>query len=189
MLASIIATYGYGALFLGTALEGETIVIVAAIAARAGYLHLWWVIIISFVGSIIGDQIFFWVGRYRGRKFLEKRPAWQLKAVRAHNLLEKNQMLVMLGFRFLYGLRTIIPFAIGTSKIPAWRFAVFNIVGGALWAIIFAYGGYWFGASLDIFLHNFKHFEKRLLLVIILVGLLGWLVGSFRERMKRVDEI
>ncbi|MEI6494907.1 MAG: DedA family protein [bacterium] len=189
MLASIIATYGYWALFLGTFLEGETIVIVAAIAARIGYLHLWWVIIVAFLGSLLGDQTFFLIGRYRGRKFLEKRPAWQTKVERTHQLLEKHQIPVMLGFRFLYGLRTIVPFAIGTSKISAWRFLIFNIAGGAIWAIVFAYGGYWFGASLELFLHNFKHYEKRLLLLIALVGLLGWLIGSFRERMKRIDEV
>jgi membrane protein DedA with SNARE-associated domain len=189
MLASLITSYGYWALFLGTLLEGETIVIVAAIAAQIGYLDLHWVIIVAFFGSLLGDQIFFLIGRYRGRKFLDKRPAWQMKAEKAHRILEKHQLPVMLGFRFLYGLRTIIPFAIGTSKISAWRFALFNIIGAAIWSTAFSYGGYWFGTSLEIFLHNFKHYEKRLILLIVLVGLLGWLIGSFRERLKRVDEV
>lgn len=189
MLASIISTYGYWALFIGTFLEGETILLVAAIAARIGYLHLYWVIVVAFLGSLLGDQTFFLIGRYRGRKFLEKRPNWQTKVERAHHLLEKHQVPVMLGFRFLYGLRTIVPFAIGTSKISSWRFMIFNVIGGALWAVIFAYGGYFFGVPLEILLHNFKHYERRLLLIVILVGLLGWLIGSFRERMKRVDEI
>ena len=58
-LQSIIENYGYAAIFIGTFLEGETILILAGLAAHQGYLVLTWVILAAFLGSLCGDQLFF----------------------------------------------------------------------------------------------------------------------------------
>ena len=61
-LLSIIENYGYAAILIGTFLEGETILVLAGVAAHQGYLVLTWVIIAAFVGSLCGDQLFFLFG-------------------------------------------------------------------------------------------------------------------------------
>ena len=58
-LQSIIENYGYAAILIGTFLEGETILVLAGLAAHQGYLVLSWVILAAFVGSLCGDQLFF----------------------------------------------------------------------------------------------------------------------------------
>jgi membrane protein DedA with SNARE-associated domain len=55
----VIGSYGYIALFLGTFVEGETILLMAGFAAHLGYLYLPWVILVAFLGSLSGDQVFF----------------------------------------------------------------------------------------------------------------------------------
>lgn len=50
-IASLIATYGYYALFLGTLLEGETVLVAAGYAAHRGLLELPWVIVIAFLAE------------------------------------------------------------------------------------------------------------------------------------------
>ena len=62
-LQSLIDTYGYLAILVGTFFEGETILVLGGFAAYRGYLHLPWVIIAAFVGSLCGDQLFFFLGR------------------------------------------------------------------------------------------------------------------------------
>jgi membrane protein DedA with SNARE-associated domain len=74
---TILKTYGYWAIFIGTFAEGETILILGGIAAKLGYLALPWVILAAFVGGLCGDQLFFtwaapivrgsWPGFLRGR--------------------------------------------------------------------------------------------------------------------------
>jgi membrane protein DedA with SNARE-associated domain len=54
-LESLIETYGYWAVLLGTVLEGETVVVIAGFLAHQGYLQLKFVIFFSFLGSLIGD--------------------------------------------------------------------------------------------------------------------------------------
>jgi membrane protein DedA with SNARE-associated domain len=58
-LQSIIENYGYAAILIGTFLEGETILVLAGLAAHQGYLALTWVILAAFLGSLSGDQLFF----------------------------------------------------------------------------------------------------------------------------------
>ena len=72
-----ILTYGYPALFIGSILEGDTFVVVAAILAARGYLSLPMVIGVAFLGTFAADQFFFTLGKTQGRAFLDKRPSWQ----------------------------------------------------------------------------------------------------------------
>ena len=125
-LESLVSTYGYPALLIGTFLEGETILVIAGFLAHRGYLELPWVIVIAFLGTFSGDQLYFWLGRTKGANFLMRRPSYRVRVEKAQNLLEKHQKLIILGFRFVYGLRTVTPFAIGLSKINAKQFIVLN---------------------------------------------------------------
>jgi membrane protein DedA with SNARE-associated domain len=134
-IEQVVAQYGYLALVVGTSLEGETVLIVAGFAAHQGYLKLAWVILAAFIGSLTGDQLYFLLGRLKGRPFLQSRPAWQVQAHRVEHLLDSHGTWIMLGFRFMYGLRTITPFVIGTSSISMSRFITLNAAGALAWAI------------------------------------------------------
>jgi membrane protein DedA with SNARE-associated domain len=54
-LELLVKTFGYWALFVGTFLEGETILIICGFFAHRGYLELAWVIVVAFMGSLAGD--------------------------------------------------------------------------------------------------------------------------------------
>ena len=90
---------------LGTALEGETILVVAGYLARRGSLHLPYVIAAAMFGTFIGEQVFVQLGRQSGKAFLARRPLWQAKADRVRNLLDRHRIALVVGFRFMYGLR------------------------------------------------------------------------------------
>ena len=144
-MESFIQTYGYWAILIGTFLEGETILILAGLAAHRGYLDLNGVILASFVGSLCGDQFFFYLGRRHSEFLLRRRPTWQSKLQRADRLIDRFKTPLILSFRFLYGLRTVMPFAIGLSSVPVLRFVLLNAVGAAVWAAAVGGSGYLFG--------------------------------------------
>ncbi len=143
----LVSNFGYVALIAGTFLEGETILIAAGFAAHVGYLKLQWVILAAFVGSLAGDQFYFFVGRVKGKTFLHRRPAWETKVRRVLQLFDQHRTLVVLGFRFMYGLRTVTPFAFGLSGISASRFFILNLIGALAWSVVVALVGYLFGAA------------------------------------------
>lgn len=189
MLESLLMHYGYPALIIGTFLEGETILILGGVAAKLGYLSLEWVIACGFIGTLLGDQLYFFIGRYKGKAFLTRRPVRQMQAQRVFQKLERHQNLFIIGFRFIYGLRTVTPFAIGISNISYLRFTLLNILGAAIWAIIIGLIGYFFGHAFEALLGDIKHYELELLAGIILFSALIWLTSHYRRRRacNRID--
>ena len=188
MLEYFIVTYGYYALFVGSLLEGELILIIAGFLAHLGLFNLPWIIAIALSGTIIADQFYFYLGRRHGREFLEKRPKWQRRLEKAQTLLDKHQNLILVGFRFLYQLRAIIPIAFGLSPMRAEKFLIWNVAGALVWAVIFSAGGYFFGNTLSLIFTDIKHYEKELIYAIIVVAVLFWVGSYFWRKIKNGEK-
>lgn len=67
-LNHLITHYGYWAVAVGCLLEGETLLILAGIAARRGLLELPWVLAVGACAGALSDVAFFTVGRWRGQR-------------------------------------------------------------------------------------------------------------------------
>jgi membrane protein DedA with SNARE-associated domain len=181
LLEEFITTYGYAAVGIGSFLEGETVVVLGGFAAHRGYLELPWVIVSAFLGTLTADQLYYFIGRIKGRTILEKRPKWKAGSEKVFALLHKHQILLILGFRFIYGLRTVTPLLIGASRVSPIRFIVLNIIGAAIWAIVVGSMGYLFGYTLEIFIHDVKRYELLFFAALAGIGIILWLL-HFRKR-------
>jgi membrane protein DedA with SNARE-associated domain len=183
-LDELIATYGYLAILIGTFLEGETILVLGGLAAHLGFLELPWVIVAAFAGSFTGDQLYFYMGRHYGPKILAKRLSWQDAAEKVYKHLRRHQNLLILTFRFYYGLRNVTPFAIGASQVSRLRFLVLNFIGAVVWAITLGTLGFLFGEAFQLFLEDVKQYELWLLGGLIVVGIAIWLFTLIRHRRR-----
>jgi membrane protein DedA with SNARE-associated domain len=184
-LESFVDTYGYAAVLVGTFLEGETILILGGFAAARGYLALPWVILAAFIGSLCGDQLFFFLGRWHSESILSKRPTWKVRVNKAQKLLDRFRTPLILIFRFLYGLRTVAPFVIGMSSVPTAEFIILNAVGALVWSIAVGTGGYLFGSALEILIGNIKHYEMQVLGAIAAIGVMTWGVYFYRRKRHK----
>lgn len=183
-LTELIKNYGYLAILIGTFLEGETILILGGFAAHMGFLELPWVIVSAFAGSFSGDQLYFYIGRHYGPKIIAKRLSWQEGAQKVYKHLHRHKNLLILSFRFFYGLRNVTPFAVGSAHISRLRFFSLNLIGAIVWAVSFAYAGYLFGEAFRLFLDDFKRYELYVLLALVCVGLIIWLFTLIRHRRQ-----
>ena len=174
----LISNYGYVALVIGTFLEGETILILGGFAAHSGYLELPWVIVSAFTGTLVGDQLYYYIGRTKGKSILKNRPKWQRRSDKVLDLLHRHQVLFILGFRFLYGLRTITPIMIGISKIAPLRYLILNILGAAIWAVLIGTLGYLFGYTLELMISDIKKYEMLVFAILAGIGAIVWLIYS-----------
>ncbi|MHB1566655.1 MAG: DedA family protein [Acidiferrobacter sp.] len=179
-LTHLIHVYGYLAVLIGTFLEGETILLLAGMAAAQGYLLLPGVIMAAFVGSFAGDQLFFYIGRRYGPGFVQRRPGLRVAAARLQGWVLRHRILPVVGFRFLYGLRSAAPFVFGASGIGRRRFFVLNGIGAIVWAIALGYAGFAAGRAFAAFVGHFQHDE----LMFLLAGVVGagiWLIWRYRS--------
>jgi membrane protein DedA with SNARE-associated domain len=180
-LAALIQQYGYLAVFVGSVLEGETLLVLAGLAARRGYLALQWVIIIAAMGAFIGDQICFFVGRRLGPRVLARWPRLEPSMVRADALLTHYGAILVVGLRFTYGLRLGGVLAIGMSRMSWLRFACLNLVGALLWAPIIAGVGYALGHALGALLEDGSYGEYFMFATVIFIGVVVWLLSRLRK--------
>jgi len=181
-LSTLIATHGYWVLALGCLLEGETVLVLAGFAAHRGYLDPLAVVGIAALAGFAGDQFYFWLGRRHGPAVLARWPSVARQADRVHRLLERFHATVIIGVRFAYGLRLAGPLLIGTTPLPAWRFALFNAAGALLWAVLIAGLGWIFGSAAEAVLGQVRHIEGWLLLGLLAGGLLLWWIRRRRAR-------
>ncbi len=175
MLEHLLENFGYIALFLGTFFEGETILVLAGFLAFRGYLNVQLVVLTAFLGSYAGDQLWFYLGRRHGRAILQRRPRWQVLGDRALTYFRRHPDLWVLGFRFVYGLRTVMPVAIGLSGYSPGRYLLLNALGALVWATVLTVAAYHFGAALEGLLGNLRRYELYVLGALLLGGVLLWL--------------
>ncbi|MBF0092937.1 MAG: DedA family protein [Alphaproteobacteria bacterium] len=179
-------TYGYLAILVLTFLEGETVVILAGIAAYQGYMDIYLVGVSGFAGSFLGDQFYFTIGRRYGVSLLNRWPQMSQKIEWAFKLVRRYETLYILSFRFVYGIRNISPFVIAISGVSRLKFLVLNACAAALWAASFSAGGYFFGHAMEKFLGEHQSTALMVLAgLLALVGLFALIRGQIRARRLR----
>lgn len=183
-IESMVREFGYLAVFIGTFLEGETILVVAGFAAYEKYLELHWVIVTAFFGSLFGDQLYFFIGRYNGRTLLKKFPGWLPRVNRFRAMMDRHDTWFILVFRFLYGLRTVAPFAIGLSNVSLKKFITLNVLSAAIWAVTLGVMGFFFGRIMEAVLDDIKKYELIIMAGIFLIASIIFIVKRVRRRRR-----
>ena len=90
----------------------------------------------------------------------------------------------ILSLRFLYGLRTVGPIALGVSNVPAPRFLVLNVVAAAIWAVCFSLLGYLFGQTIESLLGRLHGVETKLAAALAVAAVV-WLVHRWLAKRRR----
>ena len=147
----LIRAYGALAIFLGAALEGEAAVTTGGYLAHRHLVDPFLAAAAAFAGSFMADQIVFHFARYhREHRWIANargRPAF----ARAIEFIERRPVVFCFAFRFIYGMRTAGPIAIGISRVPVRQFVILNAMSAAIWASIFTYIGYRLGNAFELF--------------------------------------
>lgn len=182
MLEVIIAQYGLFAVFIGTFLEGEIVVIAGGLLSRLEFLDLGTVMVTAFVATFLGDLCFFLIGRKKGNTFLDKRPHLKQRSERVRGLIHDHHNKILFCYRFLYGLRIPTLLALGTSELTTKKFVVINLINSIVWTILFTLGGYFFGDVFVILVDNVRAYEKEVFMAIAFVAVLVWAISLIRNR-------
>ncbi|QJC30093.1 DedA family protein [Enterobacteriaceae endosymbiont of Plateumaris sericea] len=171
-ITKIINQYGYLIILIGSLLEGETCIVIGGIAAHKKLLIYHWVIIISTLGAIIGDQFLFYIGKKYSNKLLFFFKKNNFKLYKYQNLITNYPYIFIIMVRFMYGFRLIGPIIIGITKIKTFKFLIFNIIGAIIWSIIFVSLGFIFGDIITSWIKDINKITKYILYILSIILLI-----------------
>ncbi|CAN5160150.1 DedA family protein [soil metagenome] len=181
----LISQYGLFGVFVGAGTEGEAAAVAGGLIAHRHLVPLWQVLAATYAGSLLAGQILFLVGRrFRDMSWVRKRtgaPAYA-KIIRA---LERWPTSFILVYRFIFGVRTLTPLVLSSTKISVLRFSVINAIAAAIWTGVFVGLGYGFGKTVE---HLFGHLPSTDHLILIgglVVAILMIGYGLHRRRQAK----
>ncbi|QDV85840.1 DedA family protein [Stieleria magnilauensis] len=190
--------YGYTGIFaalllenLGMPLPGETMLIGGALAASQGSMSVFLVIPVALAACIVGDNLGYAIGRFGGRKLLVRfGPNVGItdeKLTRVEDTFRRRGGAIIVIARFVEVLRQLNGIAAGSVGYPWHRFLLFNTIGAVLWVGVWGVLVYLFGTQMEHALVWFKHGERWLLFLGLIVGavILAWYVNRRRKRQTR----
>ncbi|MBO4405231.1 MAG: DedA family protein [Alphaproteobacteria bacterium] len=183
LFESFIQDFGYYAVFLFACIEGEVAVLTAGFLCRQGLMSLQWVIFFAFLGTMVTEQILYFVGRIYGMKLIEKHPKLKEKSAKVLEFLRKYDSAFIFGCRFVYGIRNVSPVMIGAADIPPLKYSALNIPAAFVWAVIVAGAGYAFANVVEKAKNNLQYVQYGALFV--LMSALFYFVFKKNQKRKR----
>ena len=204
MLFKLLTEHVYIILFVSLILEfaalplpGETMMVVAGVMAYNNHGSYIGMIIASALGTVIGMQFSYEIGRRLGTKAIDKYGVYigltPYRMTKAAEFFNKFGNIVIIIAYFLPGVRHILGYFSGISRIDAKKFHIYSTIGGVFWVVVFITLGYVLGPSAP---HAFKLLHKygTMLFILAIAALFIYLIYKklgakdfavyFRKRMK-----
>jgi membrane protein DedA with SNARE-associated domain len=173
------------AVFLGAGLEGEAAVTTGGYMAHRGLIDPYVAAICAFMGSFTADQIVFLLARYHRENAFIQRVRQRPVFARAIDIIERRPMFFCTAFRFIYGMRTAGPIAIGISKVPTRLFVLLNALSASIWAAIFTFIGYRFGNAFEALVERVVSSPWTIGTTIVLVlSVAGFVIARHRKQAQ-----
>lgn len=179
-----LSTYGYIGLFLYTLGGGMVAIIAAGIFSSLGKMDLSASIAVAFLANAIGDSLLFYISRYHKMEMMPYLRKQRRKLALSHLLMKRYGDKIIFFQKFVYGIKTLIPIAIGFTKYPAMKFNILNVISAAIWAFLLGYGSFLAGETLSSYTKYFSAYPWLApLIVFSLLGLL-WYYFKVATRKK-----
>ena len=132
---------------------GETTLNAAATVAAQGKLDLGLIIVMGAFGAILGDSALFWLAR-RNAARLDKqvtRAKANKQVQQAFDLMDKSPAVLIIGGRYVPGMRFVVNATMGLSEIAYRRFLFWSVISGILWSAYTSILAYEIGVALGEF--------------------------------------
>jgi len=163
---------------IGAPVPGESLLIFASVLAGRGEMLLPALVISAWVGSVIGDNLGFLIGKKLGRATVLRYGAKVGLTNERFSGIEKKYTrygsATVLFARFFSILRQLNGIVAGMLGMPWWRFALFDAVGAALWVSVWVFLPAYFSEHLAFFVTLAHH---KIVVVSFLIAA-GLVLGS-----------
>jgi len=168
-------------------LPSVPLLLAAGSLARTGRLSFGLALAACMAGALLADMLWFQLGRRRGPRVLRWICRISLEpdsCVRStENVFGRFGLRSLLVSKFVPGLNAVAAPLAGNSSEPAWRFALYDVTGAALWAGTYLALGYIFSEQLETVLSYASGMGSGLLIVIAALFAI-WIAWKVLQRRR-----
>jgi membrane protein DedA with SNARE-associated domain/rhodanese-related sulfurtransferase len=177
---------------VGLPIPAIPVLLAGGAVAGDGEAYLTVLTVISVVACLLGDMLWFELGRHRGRQALSLLCRISLEpdvcVRKTENLFATHGLRALILAKFIPGLSTLAPALAGLSKISIGRFVLFNGAGSLLWSLSFLLLGYVLSDQIGYIGELTMQFGTTAV-SIFAVSLGGYLVYKYLHRQKLLREL
>ncbi len=168
---------------MGIPSPGETALVLAAVLASQGKLHIWLVIPIGIASAIIGDNLGFLLGRRYGREVLVSTGPFHRRRERLVSMGDRffdrhGPKAVFIG-RWIAWVRFATAWLAGINGMRFGTFFAWNALGAVTWGTTYGLLGYFGGTAITGVVSSVG-IAAAVVLVAVLAGI--WIAVRLRER-------
>lgn len=147
-LFSSLSTYGYIALFLYSFGGGFFGLVAAGALSYMGKMDITISIMIAASANYIGDMFLFYLARFNKEMTAPYMEKHRRKFALSRLLVMKYGDVVVFIQKYIYGVKTLVPIAMGLSTYPFMKFGILNIFASSLFASFFGLLSYYGGEQI-----------------------------------------
>jgi membrane protein DedA with SNARE-associated domain len=183
-IITLLEAYGYVMIFPIAIVEGPIVAVLAGFLVSLGHLNWLLVFLVLMAGDMVGDTLYYALGRWGGRGFLhrwgkyvgltEDRAAAFKKTFAAH-----DWKIILIGKTQAVG--SAVLFAAGVARMPFGKYMFYNVLGGTPKIALFEAVGFFFGAWYGT-VSTYMNYAGAASFVLALALLFGY--WFFRRRVK-----
>jgi membrane protein DedA with SNARE-associated domain len=192
---AFLQDWGYLGVFLGIVLTGvpfvplpeELPMVVGGALAGAGTVFWWLMLPVCLLAVVIGDALLYTIGRVWGPRLLKipwirKRVLPPKRFERIQQNFQRHGIKILLFARLTPGFRGPIFFTAGLTRLSRLRFFLADTIYAIPGVTLLFFLGYWFAGSMVYVVQNELEVIKHIIIIVALVGLLGYVVYRIVRR-------
>jgi membrane protein DedA with SNARE-associated domain/rhodanese-related sulfurtransferase len=177
---------------VGLPIPAVPVLLAAGGLAGAGNMSLPAAIGLALVACLLGDLLWYYLGRYRGARVLgllcriSLEPDYCVR--RTENFFIRYGTKSLLIAKFIPGLSTVTPALAGLFKISVGQFLLYNGLGALLWTMAFILPGYLFSNQLEYLAEQAARFGSSLI-VLVVAALALYIMYKYVNRVRLLREL
>ncbi len=179
-MEELIKDWGYIALFLYSFGGGFVGLVIAGILSYSGELNIIISILVAGVSNFLGDQFLFTLARNNKHQAKQMMQKHRRKIALSHLLMKKYGTWVIFIQKYIYGIKTLIPLAMGLTKYDYKKFLFFNVLATVLWSCIIGMAAYTLGELVYTYIEELKSYAFILIAAVVIA-----IIYFFRKMEKR----
>lgn len=191
LLGLLVIIFAECGLLLGFFLPGDTLLFSAGLLIATGRwdLQVATVAVLATLAAVAGNLVGYWIGRTAGPKVFDRpnsrlfRPEY---VTRSEAFFDRFGPATIVLARFVPIVRTVATVLAGVGKMRFGLFALYSVIGGALWASGILLAGYWLG-HIDFVRKTVEPLIDPILICVVLASLLPVTIHWFRSRRRPAE--